>query len=166
MGMYGGLKQLSREEVDRALRDPAFVDALLEDTDVDTALEFEKHFHALHFGLTGDVDEKAQGPLANAVLGLGGQEVGEDSGYGRPRVLSPDQVAEISRALEAFEDHVLEQRLLGPSETLLGVYNGWAESSIKERQEATAEVLDLLEDAREFYREAAEEKFSVIAFIL
>lgn len=60
-------------------------------------LDLHKHWQILHFALTGQV-EGGEGPAADAVLG--GEEIGEDVGYGPVRVLSVDVVRAVAAHLE------------------------------------------------------------------
>jgi hypothetical protein len=163
MGMVGSLRSLTREEVKRLEREPAFADELSEDTDTVEALSFGKSFHAVHFGLTGRADYEPCGPLGNAVLGLEGTMVGieETWGYGLPHLLTPEQVAAVDQALST---ELFKSRLLGPEEDLGGVYR-WEGTSLEQREEVFHEVEEMLDELREFYREAASDGLAVIAFI-
>ncbi len=55
-----------------------------------------KDWHLLHFALTGTADA-APGPAGDAILG--GEELGEDLGYGPARLLSPDAVRAVAAHL-------------------------------------------------------------------
>ena len=63
----------------------------------DGAVDIDKAWHAVHAVLTGDAWDTDH-PLAAAVLG--GTEFGEDTGYGPPRFLAPDEVAAVAARLE------------------------------------------------------------------
>lgn len=54
-------------------------------------------WHILHFLLSGHADG---GPWPAAFLMAGGQEVGIDYGYGRPRLLSPVQLSEVAAFID------------------------------------------------------------------
>ncbi len=52
----------------------------------------------MHFVLTGSAAEQVDGPAGDVVFG--GEEVGEDLGYGALRLLHPDAVLDVARWLE------------------------------------------------------------------
>jgi hypothetical protein len=70
-------------------------------------LNLEKSWHVLHYLLTGEVEEAAP-PMGNAILG--GQEIGEDLGYGPARFLTPQQVREVAAALRSISKDDLSRR--------------------------------------------------------
>ncbi len=67
-------------------------------------VHLEKSWHGLHFLLTGSAGESGV-PLG--FLLEGGQEVGEDDGYGAPRLFQPKEVQVISAALAPISDDEL-----------------------------------------------------------
>jgi Domain of unknown function (DUF1877) len=70
-------------------------------------LSLEKSWHVLHYLLTGKAEE-APPPLGNAILG--GQQIGEDLGYGPARFLTPQAVREVATALNAISKDDLRKR--------------------------------------------------------
>ena len=84
----------------------------LEQAEVSSGLErgqtpsvhLEKAWHGLHFLLTGSAGESGV-PLG--FLLEGGQEVGEDDGYGAPRLFQPGEVQQIKAALAPISDDEL-----------------------------------------------------------
>jgi len=58
--------------------------------------DLDKNWHTIHYLLTGE-PEPDSSALGSAILG--GEEVGEDLGYGPARLITPEKVAEISTAL-------------------------------------------------------------------
>ena len=99
MPMIGYFLALKAEQVDELVREPAtvasFVAQAVDDQDELGAdfLDIDKSWHAIHFLLTGVV-EGGDAPLAWAVFAP--MIIGED---GSARVLMPDQVIEVSKAL-------------------------------------------------------------------
>lgn len=73
--------------------------AWLDDEDHRRSFEVHKSWHAVHFTLTGSAWEPV-GPLGDVVLG--GEEFGEDLGYGPARWLPPNEVARLADALDAL----------------------------------------------------------------
>ncbi len=68
------------------------------------SVHLEKAWHGLHFLLTGSAGESGV-PLG--FLLEGGQEVGEDDGYGAPRLFQPGEVQQINAALAPISDDEL-----------------------------------------------------------
>ena len=60
-------------------------------------MDLDKAWHGIHYMLTGD-PWNGEPPLSWAVMG--GTELGEDTGYGPPRYLEPEQVSRVARALK------------------------------------------------------------------
>lgn len=67
----------------------------------------EKAWHALHFVFTGKLDEA---PAPTGFLLSGGEEVGEDMGYGPARVLRHAEVTALRDALHAISDAEFDRR--------------------------------------------------------
>src|SRR5262249_9164400 len=85
------------------------------------ALDLYKNWHGLHYLLTGTDDPDAT-PLGQAILG--GKEISgaEDTGYGVPRYLAPDQVKEIAAALALVSETDLTNRLASPIPSSAQIY--------------------------------------------
>jgi len=103
--MIAEYRQLSVEDLNRLLKEDQdnIEEFLFEDGgEIEAAgfLSLDKSWHSLHFLLNGD-PWQGSGPLFNAVLG--GQEFGDDMGYGPPRYLSADQVKEVAQALSKVD---------------------------------------------------------------
>jgi len=72
------------------------------------AMDLDKSWHAIHFLLTGSAWE-GDGTLS--FLLQGGTDVeGIDAGYGPPRLLTSEEVAEVSQALTAVSPEELRRR--------------------------------------------------------
>ena len=96
-------------------------------------LSLEKAWHGLHYLLTGSA---AEGDWPLAFLLQGGEEVGDDDGYGPPRLFSPEEVREIDAALTAISDDVLWSRFDPEQMSAEGVYpDCWDESEDELREE-------------------------------
>jgi hypothetical protein len=91
-------------------------------------LNLHKSWHGLHYLLTQD-PWAGEPPLKNAVLGA--TEVGDDlSGYGPPRLNTPDEVREIQIALSALSTASLLQRYEARRLDELEIYpGGWAQDA-------------------------------------
>ena len=73
----------------------------------DPTLSIGKGWHGIHFILNGDPDEINS--LAGSVV-YGGQEVGADMSYGPVRYMTPSQVQNVSKALEAITEEEFKAR--------------------------------------------------------
>ena len=106
MGMIGYLREVSDADLRlldgvRGLLDGVREAQRLFRRDDPDALCLEKDWHALHYLLTGSA-EGGGDPLG--FLMAGGREVGQDIGYGRPRLLPPDFVRRLDAALQGMTD--------------------------------------------------------------
>ena len=113
----------------------------LEQAEVSSGLErgqtpsvhLEKAWHGLHFLLTGSAGESGV-PLG--FLLEGGQEVGEDDGYGAPRLFQPGEVQQINAALAPISDDELWGRFDPELMEAESIYPGiWDEGEEELRDE-------------------------------
>jgi len=70
-------------------------------------IDLDKAWHCIHFMLTGNAGE-ASGPLGSAILG--GDELGEDVGYGPARIILPEQVHSIAGALSQVDEESFKSK--------------------------------------------------------
>ncbi len=85
-------------------------------------LDLQKAWHGLHFVLTG-LPEGGKPPLANAILG--GRELPDQDkimGYGPARYLTPDQVREVSLALQQISEKDVVRRFNLDAARAAGIY--------------------------------------------
>lgn len=129
--MNGNFKALSDDELDGLLADPAGVERLLyasffgEGSNGHDELEIDKAWHGLHFLLTGNASE---GSLPLGFIVDGGEEVGDDLGYGPARALRSEQVLEIDKALDPFTTDELRRRFDPNRMSELQIYPfGWSD---------------------------------------
>jgi Domain of unknown function (DUF1877) len=113
MSMIGYFLALKAEQIDELVRDPAvvaaFVAEAVEDQDELGAdfLDIDKSWQGIHFLLTGTARD-GEPPLSWVMLAP--TQIGEDVGAGPARLLMPDQVAEVSKALAAITPDKLKKR--------------------------------------------------------
>lgn len=149
MGMIAVWVAVPPQEADRAaaLDGDAFVD--WSEAHGGAELDLDKQWHALHAVLTGTAWD-AEGPLGAAVLG--GEEFGEDQGYGPARLLGADAVAATAAALDDLGPDGFAARQAATSLAELDVYpSGVAWDHPDER----AYLLDSFRSLADFYRAAA-----------
>jgi hypothetical protein len=97
------------------------------------SVHLEKAWHGLHYLLTGSA---GQGGLPLGFLLEGGREVGEDLGYGSPRLLEPSEVQQLNAALAPITDEELWSRFEPEAMEAECVYPGiWDEDEEELREE-------------------------------
>jgi hypothetical protein len=107
------------------------------------SVELEKAWHGLHYLLTGTASE------GHTLLGFlieGGQPLGDDDGFGPPRLFYPAEVAQIHAALSAISDEQFWSRFDADVMTEKGIYPGvWDEPEDDLREEYVMYFLQLKE---------------------
>jgi hypothetical protein len=150
-------RRLSNDELQALLDDPARVGALLygdlDDDDVEMPepeLDLDKSWHGIHYLLTGTA--WAIGEAAADAAILGGDEVGEDNGYGPARLLHPATVRTIATALDALNVETLRARFDPDAMAAADIYpNIWAGGA----NEFDNYLGPYFTQLRQFYRAAA-----------
>ena len=108
MGMTSNLKQLTLAEFTQLKENPNDIATFLFPDDVEDPfegmLDLDKSWHALHYLICLDIqpNEKSESKCI-----LGGEEIGEDLGYGPARLISPELVKNIDSGLK--EINVIER---------------------------------------------------------
>jgi hypothetical protein len=122
-------------------------------------VNLDKAWHGLHYLFTGSPTD-TRGALGQAILG--GTNVGKDLGYGPARVLSPEQVKKVARALSEvtaegltakYDVHAMQRAEVYPSI--------W----VREGQEGLRFLLNYLPALQAFYKRAAEAGLSVVLIL-
>lgn len=158
MGMSWVAYRRDDADARAVLEDADRLDELLEAEDDARSVDLDKAWHGIHWLLTGSVD-----PTLDAVSGavLGGEPLGEDLGYGPPRLLSAADVSAVAAAMHEVAPDVLRARMDGPAMEAAGVYPSiWDEPDVFETYLAPA-----FESLREFYAAAADAGEAVIQVI-
>ena len=143
-------------EAREILEDEERLDGLLESEEA--SVDLDKGWHAVHWLLTsGETTEDES--LSDAVMG--GEEIGEDLGYGVPRLLSPDRVKAVSRTLAGIDPASLGSRMDAGAMEAAEVYPMiWDEAEVFDSY-----LAPLYESLREFYSAAGEADEAVIQAI-
>lgn len=166
MGMNAVLCTLSSARLAKIEATPALIQELLEarhDTKIPGLLDLGKTWDALRIVIEGD---RAEGPIADAIVARSGRQLGPRMAYGRARVLDARRVSEVAAALDALPEGLVDARYtaLGARE----VHGGWGkevsvpgdpkyvrerarEGEIREKRELS----EMLARVRELYRGAA-----------
>ncbi|WP_191842132.1 DUF1877 family protein [Catellatospora chokoriensis] len=157
-------RRLSAGELQAVLDDAAVVDDLLygdlEDDDgemPEPELDLGKSWHGVHYLLTGTAWDIRQG-AGEAVLG--GEEIGEDGGYGPARLFTPEAVRAVAAALDALDVDALRARFDPQAMTALRIYPNHVVE-----MEAFDYLADNLADLHRFYRSAAHDGQAVLLAI-
>lgn len=141
MGMYCSVTAVRPEVVAQLRANPGDAGPAFAGRAADASVDLEKSWHGLHYLLTGSATE-GSGPLA--FLLHGGAEIGEDDGYGCPRLIDPDGVRAIDAALAAVTDDGLWSRFDAGAMESQGVYPGiWDEDEAELREEYTTYFREL-----------------------
>lgn len=162
MSMIGNLVALNLQQLQSLIDEPDLVEEFLypEDGDAqpDNHLDLDKAWHAIHFTLNGKAWDGEE-PLALTILG--GEEIGEDIGYGPARYLLPEQVRNVAKALNSIAPDDFAGRFDPSALTAAEVYPGiWDEGA-----EALEYVQPFYNDLRNFYIAASERNDSVLIYL-
>ena len=121
-------------------------------------LNLDKSWHGIHWLLCESLWE---GPEPYRSVILGGEEIGEDLGYGPPRLMAPDQVAEVAQALGALSAAQVMKRYDGAVMDREKVYPGAFTGDSEWRK-----VLEQdFERLQRFYRETASERSGLLSWL-
>lgn len=159
--MIGNFKQISSSQLEELKNGSSNMEDLIyPDTDepLKEHLDVEKAWHGIHFLLTGEVLDK-KGILGNVIMG--GNEIGEDFGYGPARYLNPLEVKETSDALALIQESDLKTKF-NPSEfTQKEIYPFSAECSIEDLEY----ILSHFRKLKEFYKNCAENGKAMLIYL-
>src|SRR5262245_64253634 len=130
MSMIGNFRALPDGELKALFADPSRVEELLFESLMSGSngngneLEVDKSWHGLHFLLTGSAWE---GSFPLNFIVAGGQEVGDDLGYGPARALRSEDVAKVDAALDPLTMDELRRRFDASRMSELEIYPfGWS----------------------------------------
>ena len=162
--MIGNFRALSDLELQALFANPARVEQLLYESILGggangNELDVDKSWHGLHFLLTGSAWE---GSFPLNFIAAGGEEVGDDLGYGPARGLTSGDVLKIDEALEPLTREELSQRFDARRMTELQIYPfGWSDDPDGERDY----LLDFYADLRAFVRRTAEQRRALLVYL-
>jgi|SRR5271165_3004905 len=123
-------------------------------------LDLEKSWHVLHYLLTGKAED-APPPFGNAILG--GQEIGDDLGYGPARFLTPEQVRHVASALASVTKEDLAHRFDLDAMTKAHIYPVHGASADESELELAQEYFELLS---RYYAEAAAAGNAMLLYVV
>jgi hypothetical protein len=165
MSMIGNFRALPDQELQALFADPSRVEQLLYasffggSSNGHDELEVDKAWHGLHFLLTGTAWE---GDFPLNFIAAGGEEVGDDLGYGPARGLPSGDVQAIDAALQALTPNELGGRFDADRMTELQIYPfGWSDDPDGEREY----LLDFYGDLRAFVHRTAERGDALLVYL-
>ena len=163
MSMIGNLVAVRPEQLQSLIADPDSIEPFLYSEDGDAEpenhIDLDKAWHAIHFTLNGKTWE-GEDPLFFAILG--GEEIGEDIGYGPARYLVPQQVKAVSAALLTITPEVFGAKFNHSELAAAEIYPDiWA----AEGAESLEYVQPFYDDLRKFYMAASERGDAVLIYL-
>lgn len=165
MSMNGNFRALPDEELQALIGEPSRVEQLLYASFFGGSngngdeLEIDKAWHGLHFLLTGTAWE---GSVPLNFIVSGGEEVGDDLGYGPARGLNSEDVKKIDTALDPLTTDELRQRFDADRMTELEIYPfGWSHDPDGELDY----LLEFFTELRAFVRRTAERRHALLVYL-
>ncbi len=164
MGMVGCFAAVDADTQRHLMRHPEEIDEYLHpndgESDPPNYIDVDKAWHGIHYLLTGTSDGGSE-PSALAVLG--GEEVGDEVGYGPARFLTPLQVASVAVALNAIDESNFRKRFAPKAMANAEIYPEviWE----RDGEDALDYVVQNYLPLVEFYKAAAQRGDGVIAWL-
>lgn len=125
---------------------------LYEDGGNDRALDIDKSWQVIHFVLTGKTGQESEvedSVISNVIFG--GEEVGEDVGYGAAHLIEPKKVKTIAEELEKLPPEKFVEMFAGHDFSTVKLYAFHVEDLEDEIEYASS----FFEQVREYYLGAA-----------
>lgn len=152
MGMVGGFVAVDEDAIKKFRADSGALEEFLNNEDEEPAnsMDVDKAWHCIHFMLTGQADGGEE-PLAWAIGG--GEEIGEDCGYGPARILQPSQVKSVAIALSAIDKTAFASRYNPAAMKAADIY--LSDMCVRDGDEALGYIVENYVRMADFYRDAA-----------
>ena len=165
MSMNANFRALPDTELNGLIADPSGIEQLLYasffggSSNGHDELEVDKAWHGLHFLLTGTAWD---GDFPLNFIVVGGEEVGEDLGYGPARALRSEDVRKIDAALEPLTGDELGRRFDAERMTELQIYPfGWSQDPDGELEY----LLEFYGELRAFVRHTSEQGHALLVYL-
>jgi hypothetical protein len=168
MSMIGGLRRLGEADLDFLIAAPdQVIDYLYPEETPPTLhlgpyadLDLDKAWHVLHFMMTGEAWGQAF-PLGFLVAG--GEDLGEDTGYGPPRAFRHGEVNEIATALAGLDGRQLTAAIDLQTLAREEIYPHFWEAG--DKVQVRAWILDTFEKLRDFVARATEAREALLVWL-
>lgn len=121
----------------------------------DAMVDLHKSWQILHYVLTGTPDS---GPAPLNLLLVGGEDVGDDLGYGPARFIEPRLMQDFARALSAFDLNIALGRISPARMAAAGVYGADFDDD-----EDAADFSDLTKEVALYFQSLKEFAFTAAA---
>jgi len=122
-------------------------------------LYLDKAWHGLHWLLAKNAGSTSAAP---SKIIFGGEEIGKNLGYGRPRIFTPSEVKQIALLLDSLSPDDLKKNYDPQAMDKANIYpNDWVEWE-KDGEPALDDLLSAFQELKAFYRRAANASYSVI----
>lgn len=152
MGMVACFAAIGAGIIQRLDANPELLDEFLSDQlESEHSMDVDKSWHCIHFMLTGDA-EGGKAPLAWAIMG--GEDCGEDAGYGPARILQPGQVKDVAAALSAIDRAEFISRYDPVAMKSADIY--LSDMCVRDGDEALEYIVEHYLRLVQFYQSAAE----------
>lgn len=164
MGMVSCFAAVPPAMIAQLKSDPSEMEALLfpdeDDDEPENLIDVDKSWHCIHFMLSGSADGGST-PLSWAILG--GEEFGDDIGYGPARILLPDEVRMIATALSDISEEDFKSRYAPQAMQAADVY--LSDMCVRDGDDALFYLASNYVNLNEFYRNAAFRGDGVVLWI-
>jgi hypothetical protein len=163
MGMVGYFTAISPEALHDIQSDPDKMEEFLFPNDGDgepeNTIDVDKSWHGIHFILT-EIAKTGSTVLESTILG--GEPLGEDLGYGPPRILSPSEVKLIATALSCISIEQIESVFDPAAMDDAGIY---PQIWVRDGKESLEYMTNYFPSLVAFYAEAASRGDGVILWL-
>ena len=161
MGMIGYLLRVSQPTLEEYLADSSLLEIQFSEMDLSDShiLDLDKEWDGVMFLLTGEKLGLGNGVLALTIMGGVPIDLEQDMGYGPALYLDPEQVKEVSIALENSTIETLHSRYHPEEMNTMGIYpTGWKEDDV-------SNLLATFENIQKFYSIASQNDQAIISFL-
>lgn len=162
MSMIGNFLAVTEADLKSYLDNCDLLAARINDYDSENqnSIDVDKAWQAIHYILTNDPWE---GESPESLVILGGQDIGEDFGYGPGKYLTSSEVKMVAEFLKKVDFTKIRAEYDPETFDNLEIYPSviWLE----EKEEALDYVLSFFEPLIEFYANAAKNNFAVVKYI-
>jgi hypothetical protein len=157
MSMVMTIFSVSPETIEMFKSNPDAVSARMEDDDRSCYLD--KSWHGLHFLLCGSAGE---GEIPAASLLMGGSPVGEDWGYGPPRVLSPDETQAFASHIDGISAAEFDNRFDAQALLDNDIYPDIWDRDLNGEPDGRPELNERFAELKEFFQSVVSAKHGVL----
>lgn len=162
MSMIGNFLAIRPDQLAALIAEPESMESLLypeDGAEQANHLDIDKAWHAIHYTLNGSTWE-GEGPLSMVILG--GEEIGDDVGYGPARYLSPIQVSAVAEALAVVTPQVF---IANFNPTALDAAEIYPQIWERDGGEGLEYVLRYYNQLSSFYQSAAERGDAALIYL-